>query len=63
VEFTYNNSHQTTLGMALYEFLYGRRCRTPLCWEEVGDQKLDGTELVKVTMKKVRTIRDRIKAT
>jgi hypothetical protein len=63
VEFTYNNSHQTILGMALYEFLYGRRCRTPLCWEEVGDQKLDGAELVKVTMKKVRTIRDRIKAT
>ena len=33
VEFTYNNSHQATIGMAPYEALYGRRCRTPLCWQ------------------------------
>jgi len=63
VEFTYNNSHQATLGMAPYEALYGRRCRTPLCWEEVRDRKLYGAELVQVTKKKVRTIRDRIKTT
>jgi len=56
VEFTYNNSHQATIGMAPYEALYGRRCRTPLCWEEVGDRKLYGAELVQVTMEKVRTI-------
>ena len=31
VEFIYNNSHQATLGMAPYEALYGRRCKTPLC--------------------------------
>ena len=31
VEFTYNNSHQTTISMALYEALYGRKCRTPIC--------------------------------
>jgi hypothetical protein len=62
VEFMYKNSHQATIGMAPYEALYGRRCRTPLCWEEIGDQKLYGTELVQVTMEKVRTIRDRIKA-
>ena len=34
VEFTYNNSHQATIRMAPYEALYGKRCRTPLCWEE-----------------------------
>jgi len=56
VEFTCNNSHQATIGMAPYEALYGRRCRTPLCWEEVGDRKLYGAELVQVTMEKVRTI-------
>jgi hypothetical protein len=61
VEFTYNNSHQATIGMAPYEVLYGRRCRTPLCWEEIGDQKLYGAELVQVITEKVRTIRDRIK--
>jgi len=47
--------------MAPYEVLYGRRCRTPLCWEEIGDQKLYGAELVQVITEKVRTIRDRIK--
>jgi len=31
MEFTYNNSHQAIIGMAPYEALYGRRCRTPLC--------------------------------
>jgi hypothetical protein len=62
VEFTYNNSHQATIGMAPYEALYGKRCRTPLCWEEIGDWKLYGAELVQVTTEKVRTIRDCIKA-
>ena len=32
LEFTYNNSYQESIGMASYEGLYGRRCRTPLCW-------------------------------
>ena len=34
IEFTYNNSFHSTIGMAPYEALYGRRCRTPLCWLE-----------------------------
>ena len=29
MEFTYNNSHQATIGMTSYEALYGRKCRTP----------------------------------
>jgi hypothetical protein len=62
VKFTYNNSHQAIIGMAPYKALYGRRCRTPLCWEEVGDQKLYGAKLVQVTSENVRTIKDRIKA-
>jgi hypothetical protein len=47
--------------MAPYEALYGRRCRTPLCWEEVGERKLLGSELVKVTTEKVRMIQDKMK--
>uniref|UniRef100_A0A6N2KZJ4 Integrase catalytic domain-containing protein n=1 Tax=Salix viminalis TaxID=40686 RepID=A0A6N2KZJ4_SALVM len=62
IEFTYNNSYQATIGMTPYEALYGRRCRTPLCWEEIGDRKLYGVELVQVTMEKVRIIWDHIKA-
>ena len=61
VEFTYNNSYQTIIGMAPFEALYGRKCRTPLCWEEVGDRKLYGAELVQITTEKVRIIKDRMK--
>jgi len=61
VEFTYNNSYQATIGMVPFEALYGRKCRTPLCWEEVGDRKLYGAELVQITTEKVRIIKDRMK--
>jgi len=61
VEFTYNNSHQTTIGMAPYEALYGKKCRTPICWKEVGERKLLGPEMVQLTTDKVRVIRKRMK--
>ncbi|XP_075521428.1 uncharacterized protein LOC142554646 [Primulina tabacum] len=40
-EFTYNNSYQATIDMAPYEALYGRKCRSPLNWDEVGERKID----------------------
>jgi hypothetical protein len=61
VEFTYNNSHQTTIGMAPYEALYGRKYRTLICWEEVGERKLLGPKMVQLTTDKVRVIRKRMK--
>jgi hypothetical protein len=61
VEFTYNNCYQTTIGMAPYEALYGRKCRTPICWEEVGEMKLLGPEMVQLITDKVRVIRKRMK--
>ncbi|KAM1073885.1 hypothetical protein ACFX2B_018695 [Malus domestica] len=36
MEFAYNNSDHSSIGMALFEALYGKSCRTPLCWSEVG---------------------------
>ncbi|CAH9067662.1 unnamed protein product [Cuscuta epithymum] len=48
--------------MPPYEALYGRKCRTPLCWDEVGMAKLESTELVEITKSKVKTIRERLKA-
>ena len=38
MEFAYNNSYQSSIEMAPYEALYGRKCRTPLCWYEVGEK-------------------------
>nr|KYP56354.1 Transposon Ty3-I Gag-Pol polyprotein [Cajanus cajan] len=46
IEFTYNNSYHSSIGMAPYEALYGRRCRTPLCWVEPGENAILGPEIV-----------------
>ena len=55
-EFTYNNSYRTTIGMAPYEAL-GRKCRSPIHWDEVGERKLIGPELVQQTAEVVEKIR------
>ena len=38
VEFSYNNSYHSSIKMAPYEALYGRKCRSPLCWDEIGER-------------------------
>lgn len=60
VEFAYNNSYHASIGMPPYEALYGRKCRSPLCWDEVGERKLLGPELVKETIESVEIIRKRL---
>ena len=37
------------------------KCRTPLCWDEVAERKLENIELIKTTSKKIKIIRDRLK--
>ena len=49
MEFAYNNTFHSTLGMARYEALYGRKCRTPICWDKVGERQLVGPEIVQLT--------------
>ena len=61
MEFAYNNSYQSIIGMAPYEALYGRRCRTPMCWTEMNERKIIGPELVKDTEEKVQIIQQRLK--
>ena len=60
-EFAYNNSYQSNIEMTPYEALYGRKCRTPLCWDEVGERKLLGPKIIQVTTDNVKVIRDRLK--
>ena len=60
-EFSYNNSYQASLQMAPFEALYGRKCRTPLMWNGVGDRKLFGPDLIRDSEEKVKLIRDRLK--
>lgn len=62
IEFAYNNSYQSSIKMAPYEALYGRKCRTPLSWVETGERQVLGPQLVDQATEKVRLIRDRLKA-
>ena len=61
VEFVYNNSFQSSIGMAPYEDLYGRKCRTPLCWTKLSEKKIIGPDLIQETEEKVKMIRERLK--
>ena len=57
VEFVYNNSYQTSIHMAPYEALYGRPCRSSICWTEVGERSFTGSNLIRDTFEKVDLIR------
>ena len=56
MEFAYNNSYQSSIGMALYEALYRRRYRTFMCWTELNKHKIISPDLVKDTEEKVQII-------
>src|SRR5512138_3711058 len=60
-EFSYNNSYQASIQMAPYEALYGRKCRTPLLWDQVGESQVFGTDILREAEAKVRIIRDNLK--
>ncbi|RVW73760.1 Transposon Tf2-2 polyprotein [Vitis vinifera] len=60
-EFAYNNSYQSSIGMAPYEALYGRPCRSPLCWIKMGESHLLGPEIVQETTEKIQLIKEKLK--
>ena len=60
VEFAYNNSYQASIQMAPYEALYGRPCKSPLCWTKVGESSITGPDLIRDTSEKVSLIRQRL---
>ncbi|KAG7559449.1 Integrase catalytic core [Arabidopsis thaliana x Arabidopsis arenosa] len=57
VEFSYNKSYQASIGMAPFVALYGRPCRTPLCWTQVGEMSLYDEGFVRKTSKKIRVLK------
>jgi hypothetical protein len=71
IEFSYNNSYHTTIKAAPFEALYGRKCRSPVCWTEVGDTQLartqasdntlTGPEIIRETTEKIVQIKERMK--
>ena len=56
VEFTYNNSYHASIQMAPYEALYGRPCRSPICWTEMGERPITSSDLIRDTSEKVDLI-------
>ncbi|GJT83547.1 putative reverse transcriptase domain-containing protein, partial [Tanacetum coccineum] len=62
VEFSYNNSYHSSMRCAPLKALFGRKCRSPIMWAEVGEGQLIGPELVQETTEKISQIKDRLKA-
>nr|GEV33435.1 putative reverse transcriptase domain-containing protein [Tanacetum cinerariifolium] len=60
VEFFYNNSYHASIKAAPFEALYGRKCRSPVCWAEVGDVQLTRPEIIDETIEKIVQIRQRL---
>nr|GEU70582.1 putative reverse transcriptase domain-containing protein [Tanacetum cinerariifolium] len=62
VEFSYNNSYHASIKAAPFETLYGQKCRSPVCWAEVGDTQLTGPEIIHETIEKIVQIRQHLQA-
>ena len=60
VEFTYKNNYQASIQMTPYEALYGRPCRSSICWTKVRERSISGLDLIRGTSKKVDLTRKRI---
>ncbi|GKE24577.1 putative reverse transcriptase domain-containing protein [Tanacetum coccineum] len=61
-EISYNNSYHSSIRCAPFEALYGRKCRSPVLWAEVGESSLIGPELVQETTDKVVLIKEKFKS-
>ncbi|GJY85707.1 putative reverse transcriptase domain-containing protein [Tanacetum coccineum] len=61
VEFSYNNGYHASIKAAPFEALYGQKCRSPVCWAEVGQVQLTGPELVQETTERIIQIKQRIR--
>ncbi|GKE26369.1 putative reverse transcriptase domain-containing protein, partial [Tanacetum coccineum] len=62
IEFSYNNNYHTIIKASPFEALYGRKCRSPIYWAEVGDAQLTGPEIIRETTEKIIQIKHRLQA-
>ncbi|GKE15800.1 putative nucleotidyltransferase, ribonuclease H, partial [Tanacetum coccineum] len=57
----YNNSWHASIKAAPFELLYGRKCRAPICWNDVGERLIEGPELIEITNEKVAVAKEKLK--
>jgi hypothetical protein len=62
-EFSYNSSYQESLKMEPFKILYGHRCQTLLFWNEAGEQKVFGPDILHEAKKQVRMVRENLRVT
>nr|GFB73380.1 putative reverse transcriptase domain-containing protein [Tanacetum cinerariifolium] len=60
VEFSYNNRYYASIKAAPFKALYGRKCRSPVCWTKVGEAQILGPELIQETTEKIVQIKQRM---
>jgi hypothetical protein len=60
-EFSYNNSYEESIKMAPFEFLYGRKCMTSLFWNELGENQIFGSDILREAERQVQMVRENLK--
>ncbi|WVZ63320.1 hypothetical protein U9M48_012961 [Paspalum notatum var. saurae] len=60
-EFSYNNSYQASLKKSPFEALYGRRCRTPLFWDQIGEKQVFGPGIIEDAEQQLRVVQENLK--
>jgi len=60
-EFSYNNSYQASLKQSPFEALYGRKCRTPLFWNQTGEKQVFGPDIIKDAEEQVKIVRENLR--
>jgi hypothetical protein len=61
VEFSYINNYQASLNMSPFEAIYGRKCRTPLYWDQTGERQFFGPEIIQEAEEQVRMISENLR--
>jgi hypothetical protein len=60
-EFSYNKNYQASLKMSSFEALYGRKCRTPLYWDQTSERQYFGLENIQGEEEQVRLVRENLR--